>query len=177
VSGDWAEDLRKRLRGSTSGLSFDVLMAQIAAQPADPNADVHRMRNEAAELNAEMHRIGARIDADFERAAAVVATLTITRRELRKRASLVLRCADCDGQVFAHVTYVEGRPLMWARGDRQGKVDSYLWLDGAFWGNCGWCDVREWVLDCADIREVTPPPGAKQVTGRIAHGDIVGAVP
>lgn len=127
----------------------------------------------------DLFTFAIRTRADFRRAdAAVDSALSAGRdkRDLRRRASLVIRCQDCAGQVVAHVTYEGDRPLVWVRRDRHGKSGSYSWLDGEFWGTYGWCKVREWVLDFGDIRPFLPPPGANCVTERLQHGDIVGAV-
>lgn len=158
----------------------DEAIRRLDEPPLNLHAEVARLAAESRQRELEVHRAAERIDADFERADNAVETLTrlgITRRDLRKRASLVLRCQDCDGQTFAFVTYVQGRPLMWARTDRGSRRGHYLWLDGPFWGTCGWCNVREWTLDVADLREITPPSGEPQATERVSHDGIVGAVP
>ncbi len=89
---------------------------------------------------------------------------------------MIIRCGDCEGLVVAHVTYVQGRPLMWAREGRNGKIDGYVWLDGEFWGTYGWCRVREWVLEASYLSGEIPPAGAPQVTARVSHNGHVGAV-
>ena len=124
------------------------------------------------EIAADMYRVTT----DLNRAREAAGATGVPRRQLRARASLVIRCNDCDGQVVAHVTYLRDRPLLWAREDRRGKRDGCLWVDGRFWGTYAWCDVREWVLDLDDVRGSLPPLGAKPVTVPLSHNGVVGAV-
>lgn len=112
---------------------------------------------EEAAKEAERQRWVADFQRDTDGVIDAVARRPDTDRELRQQAALVVRCDDCGGRVVAHVTYIEGRPMLWT-AQRDG-AGSRSWIDGVFWGDTAWCRVREYVLKSVDLLPELRPRG------------------
>jgi hypothetical protein len=93
------------------------------------------------------------------RAAGEAVASRLGAREFRRRASLVVRC---DGQPIVHVTYLDGRPMVWHRGW------GYAWLDmlGPVQARC---QRGHHVLSAGDLADRLPPPAAPAATWGVSH--------
>lgn len=149
-----------------------------------------RLSHELLESFVEQRRMQeerAAFFANAQHAAKEAATMSelldaiATPRELRQRASLVIRCADCAGRggqpgfLVAHVTYIEQRPLLWT-AQRSGP-GTRSWLDDGWWGDYAYCREREWPLFVEDLEADLPPLGAPKRVIRVSHPVDMNAVP
>lgn len=126
----------------------------------------------------EILRTGSAVTANARDSSRASEVLEANARpaDLRARASLVIRCADCRGRILAHVTYVDGRPLLWS-AQRRGSPGSRVYIDGGFWGDTAHCLVREWHFYAAALLAVLPAAGEPMKIVRVSHDDPTDTVP
>lgn len=122
---------------------------------------------------ADVAHRALRQDATDEERAGVAESVYLDKlgsvRNLRKRSTVVVRCADCSGRVIAQVTPVDGRPMLWVSSrltDGQRR-----WLDRTMTsGVAADCRTGTHWLDIKDLRALSPAQSAipaRQV--RVSH--------
>lgn len=91
---------------------------------------------------------------------------------LRKAASLVIRCQECEGRAVATVTWVRGRPLYIGAHDR-GRAMVSLLDEPVFCWPYYRCSGGMWRFVFV---EDVPLPGEDRRVLRLTHGDMYSAV-
>jgi hypothetical protein len=96
--------------------------------------------------------------------------------KLRRNASLLIRCLDCEGALIANVAWVNGLPMIAAKGTGErmppeGRRRHYWVYSYADRGTVLHAQLgphrHEIPLD--DVRAQLPPPGAPRAEMRIRH--------
>ncbi|GAA1911380.1 hypothetical protein GCM10009737_11010 [Nocardioides lentus] len=90
-------------------------------------------------------------------------------REVRKRASLLVRCQDCGGRVIAWVVWLQGRPLFLGEDSEPSyAVVSLLDDDNFAWPRYS-CRRRSFQMGVEVHMSAIPAPGAPSVECRVRH--------
>jgi hypothetical protein len=104
-------------------------------------------------------------------------TFVAQHSQLKRRASLLIRCLDCDGApLVAAVAWVNGRPMTEAKEQAEGIAPEGRirrhWV-------LGWADrgtelnarigTHRHVVPLEDVRAQLPPPGAPRAEMKIRH--------
>lgn len=124
-------------------------------------------------MSHEVERERAQADTDraYERMAAA-----LSPAEMRKRASLVLRCADCGGRVVGWVLWLEGRPLFVGIAGH-GSNTAYLLDVPLFAPPVLRCRARSWRFGNAWSSGIEfpefPGPGERRAERRLQHDDAL----
>lgn len=124
-----------------------------------------------AEQMDEFGRWMRSVQVDSAESAAISARLDAhaAERALRDSASLVVRCGDCRGRVIAHVTFINGRPLLWVR--LKDGTGHRSFVDDEFWGDYAYCTRnRQYPLPSDVLRSVLPAPNLGRRTMIVSHG-------
>lgn len=124
---------------------------------------LERLRGPALEGIEGTDRVAMLAQADALEAIMRM-TAAMPPADMRRHASLVLRCDDCRGKAIGWVSWVDGRPLF--VGDYGPQLVMVSLLDvpefAAPWMRCR---VRSWRFMSWDF----PGPGARRAERRLSH--------